>query len=84
MYMYVPFMYDFQGATLKIFQSVKMNLWSWININQSLVLYLKEILIMPGVIFLVNSKTVRQRLVAGIFRYNVRRIKQLQNIWKIS
>lgn len=84
MYMYVPFMYDFQGATLKIFQSVKMNLWYWININQSLVLYLKEILIMPGVIFLVNSKTVRQRLVAGIFRYNVRRIKQLQNIWKIS
>lgn len=82
--MYVPFMYDFQGATLKIFQSVKMNLWYWININQSLVLYLKEILIMPGVIFLVNSKTVRQRLVAGIFRYKVRRIKQLQNIWKIS
>lgn len=82
--MYVPFMYDFQGATLKIFPSVKMNLWYWININQSLVLYLKEILIMPGVIFLVNSKTVRQRLVAGIFRYNVRRIKQLQNIWKIS
>lgn len=84
MYMYVPFMYDFQGATLKIFQSVKMNLWYWININQSLVLYLKEILIMPGVIFLVNSKTVRQRLVAGVFWYNVRRIKQLQNIWKIS
>lgn len=82
--MYVPFMYDFQGATLKIFQSVKMNLWYWININQSLVLYLKEILIMPGVIFLVNSKTVRQRLVAGVFWYNVRRIKQLQNIWKIS
>lgn len=82
--MYVPFMYDFQGAALKIFPSVKMNLWYWININQSLVLYLKEILIMPGVIFLVNSKTVRQRLVAGIFRYNVRRIKQLQNIWKIS
>lgn len=78
------FMYDFQGATLKIFQSVKMNLWYWININQSLVLYLKEILIMPGVIFLVNSKTVRQRLVAGFFWYNVRRIKQLQNIWKIS
>lgn len=78
------FMYDFQGATLKIFQSVKMNLWYWININQSLVLYLKEILIMPGVIFLVNSKTVRQRLVAGFFWYNVRRKEQLQNIWKIS
>lgn len=51
---------------------------------QSLILYLKKKLIMPGVIFLVNSKTVRKKLVAGKFWYNVRRIKQLQNIWKIS
>ena len=36
---------------------------------------------MTGVIFLVHSKTLTKRLIIGIFWYNVRIIKQLQNIW---